>query len=74
MSLLDDAIALTTHRGSTCSVGIFLDRHPDIADDLRAAMGAEVSAAAIAAALKARGLDLGAESIQRHRKERCKCR
>lgn len=72
-SLLDDAKALTTRRGSVCSVDMFYASRPDLSAELREALNADVSASAIAAALKRRGIDLPEGTLARHRRGACRC-
>ena len=72
-SLLDEAQGLITRNGSVCGVERFYTHRPDLAAQLREALTADVPGSAIAAALKKRGIDLPALTIQRHRRGDCKC-
>lgn len=72
-SLLDEARSLTSRRGSVCSVDLFYTARPDLAAELREALKADVSSAAISAALKRRNIDIPENTIGRHRRGGCRC-
>lgn len=72
--MLDEARAIGTRKGPTCSVAILLETRPDIASELREALAArDIPSSAIAAALKRRGIEFNQESLQRHRRGACRC-
>jgi hypothetical protein len=74
MSLLAEATALTTRKGGVCSVSLLeqtLD--PATLAELREAMGSPVETSALARALTARGHDIKATALQRHRRGDCAC-
>jgi hypothetical protein len=62
--------------GAVCGVHRVLERlAPADADDLRAVLGdPDVMHATIVRVLKARGFEVGRESIANHRRGVCKCR
>jgi len=72
-SLLDEALSLGTSKGPTCEVERFYVHKPELAVQLREALEADVQSTAIARALKNRGIDLSAHTIQRHRRRQCRC-
>ena len=72
-SLLDEARALTVRKGPPCAVESLYIHKPELAAQMREALASEVKATAIAAALKARGVDITAHTIQRHRRGECRC-
>ena len=72
-SLLDEARALTVKKGPPCDVDRLFTYRPDLAAEIREAIASEVDATAIAAALKRRGLEIGPNSIARHRRKACQC-
>lgn len=71
-SLLDDARALKAQRGTPCSVRTLLETSP-LAAELAEALAADVPATALAAALKRRGVNIGYDALQRHRRGACRC-
>lgn len=72
-SLLDEARALTKRPGSTCGVELLFLHRPDLEAQLREALAANIDATAIARALKAKGVDVSADALRRHRSKSCKC-
>lgn len=74
MSLLAEATALAARKGGTCSVSL-LEQALDPAGlaELHEALASTVDGAAIARALTARGYDIKANALQRHRRRECAC-
>ena len=74
MALADEAASLAARPGGTCSVGLLQRLNPDLGAELDAALATNVSAYAISEALKARNIDIGGFTLNRHRRGVCKCR
>jgi hypothetical protein len=76
MSLADEALRGRTRKGPGCDTGLLLDRltEPDRSELLEALADPTVQATALARVLRARGYDIGSWSLQRHRREACRCR
>ena len=72
-SLLDDALAIGLRKGPNCSVDRLYQYRPDLAAELAEALTADVTATSISAALKRRGVEISAETLQRHRRAACAC-
>ena len=67
-------MALSGHAGGVCPVGRLMEQDKKLAQELQEALDApQVSAKAIADALRARDIDLGRQQIYRHRKRYCRC-
>lgn len=74
MSLLDEARIVASPPGSRCSVALLTSRLDETERaELAEAIASDVSANAIAKALKGRGYDIFYQSINRHRRGDCKC-
>lgn len=75
MSLADEARAANNRRGAVCSVRLLLQRSTpeDQAELLEALADAEIQSTALARVLRARGIEIGADNLQRHRKGDCRC-
>jgi len=71
VSLLEEARALSRHQGSACSLSTV---EPKLLSEINEAIAAGVDKSAIAAALKARKIDIGASALRRHARGDCKCR
>jgi hypothetical protein len=76
-SNLDVFVKEARKPGGKCSVGVYLRdtskaKRQELLDALAAPMRV-VPGAAIARVLKRRGVDVGAEAIQRHRRGDCAC-
>ena len=75
MSLLEEAQGLQRRAGATCSVQALLDRlGPSEQAELAEAIASPVQAVALSKALRARGHEVGDQSIARHRRGDCQCR
>lgn len=76
MSLIDEARQEARTQGPKCGVGKLLITHPDIVEELDAALDDPlITAAAISRALSKRYGDVPSGlSIARHRNHECKCR
>lgn len=74
MSLLAEATALTTRKGGVCSVNLLEQTlEPALLAELREALDSQVETSALARALTARGHDIKATALQRHRRGDCAC-
>lgn len=76
MSAALDAIrALNQSQGPRCKTGIFLEMHPDLADTVNEALeDPTIQARAISRWLKAaHNVELGYDSLRRHRRGDCNC-
>lgn len=73
-TLLDEAKALLDGPGGRCAVSSLAESDPKLYAELVEALASDVSHAAIARALKARGRSIGQQSISRHRNGVCRCR
>lgn len=76
MSLSDEAIALTAQGLPKCGVALLVLAHPEIEDELEAALSdPAVTSAGLARALQARYEGAPKDStVNRHRRGRCACR
>lgn len=75
-ALLDEIKAVQSqHKPTTCTVALILQQVEE--SDLPALQQAlddpTIFGTSIAKVLKARGLDVGAQAIQRHRRKACHC-
>lgn len=73
-SLLEEAEALESRRGGSCSVGLLAVSDPGLFAELVEALASSLTAAAISRALRARGVEIAGATIARHRAGGCKCR
>lgn len=73
MALIDEAQAMTRSQGTKCSVGLLAKSDPDLYAELVEALESDVSSNAIGRALKARGVPISGQSVNRHRTGVCKC-
>lgn len=75
MSLADEARALTSRQGSQCDMGLLLARLPqsDKSEIEEALADDTVEGTALARALKNRGIDVAAHTVNRHRRGDCSC-
>lgn len=75
MGLLDEIGQHATRKGPPCRAGVIEGGLNDQdGDDLRKAFADEaITATAICAALKARGLDVNDYTLRKHRKGACAC-
>lgn len=74
MTLLAEAQAAQGRIGGQCSVASLLERlDPTEQAELLEALNADVQAKALSRAMKDRGWDIAAQTIQRHRRGDCKC-
>lgn len=76
--LLDEIkAAQQQHKPSTCTVGIILRQYAEKDPDREALMAAlsdpTIYGTSISKVLKSRGLEVGAQAIQRHRRKACGC-
>lgn len=73
-SLLQAAQAFSVKAGPTCSIALLTRSDPALGAELAEAMAApQLTATAIHLALKARGVHVGANAIQRHKRGACAC-
>lgn len=75
MSIADDLEnAAPTPVGLVCKVAMATEEHPDLADEIRAAvMRRDRTARVISDVLARHGVELSQGIIQRHRRRECKC-
>ena len=74
MSLLTEALTVTTRAGGTCGVRRLMDRLSESEQaELREALTAPVQSKALSKALSNRGHDLPPQTIGRHRRGDCTC-
>ena len=74
VSLLTEAQGLIRKPGFACGVAAFRDAHPDLAAEFDEAVSAPIQASAVSEALRRRGFELSAFTINRHRRSDCACR
>lgn len=74
MGLLDDISAEETAPGHPCGVASILARlDPPDRDELTVALASDFKGSAIAKALASRGHRISGYTIQRHRRNECRC-
>lgn len=75
MTLLDEARALVRRPGITCALDTIRRANPVLAAEIDDAIASDVPAPAISEALRARGIELDRQVLNRHRRGDCiRCR
>lgn len=73
MSLRDEVVALSVRPGPMCPVALIGPELQAEVEEILASPGPSVQLAALNKALRARGLDVSAAALGKHRREVCAC-
>lgn len=73
-SLLQEAQQLSVKAGPVCSINQLTRNDPSLGVELAEAMASPLlTSTAISLALKGRGIHVGSDALQRHKRRACKC-